>query len=52
MYIGSEMEKQTDRDRAKCKSCKTIFDLPTLRENPDYEPGICIKCGGILWESK
>lgn len=38
-----------DPTRAKCKKCKTIWDLPTIREEKDYKPGICPKCGGFLF---
>jgi len=40
---------------AKCKKCKTKFDLPTLRERKDYKPGICPLCQGNLisiWKVK
>jgi len=42
------MKKIIYWDRAKCKKCKTEWDLPILRERKDYIPGICPKCGGKL----
>lgn len=35
-------------DSAKCTKCKRVFDLPTVRERPDYEAGICPVCKGAL----
>ena len=41
-----------DPTRAYCKKCKAKYDLPTLREEKDYKPGICPKCGGFLFSIK
>lgn len=35
-------------DTAMCVNCKMQWDLPTIRERKDYEPGICPNCGGFL----
>jgi len=35
-------------DTVRCKSCKTVWDLPILRTRKDYEHGVCPKCGGYL----
>lgn len=41
-----------DPTRAKCKDCKTIWDLPTIREGKNYKPGICPGCSGFLFSIK
>lgn len=41
-----------DPTRARCKKCKTKWDLPTIRKEKGYKPGICPKCGGFLFSIK
>lgn len=34
--------------KVRCLGCQTQFNMGALRAHPDYRPGVCPLCGGLL----